>query len=503
MTAHREDDSRPGRESAQRNTARDVPAARFKDGSVGTIAPRGLRGPSLLPGQGAPERINPEDIELAVLRDAETLDGPNVGRAAAKRLPDARSPAPTPVSVEVPRVRSIPPGLEDRPSTPPSPSARSIQSGTLMSIGSVDPRAPTERSLPSPRPLSVSERAAYLGPEAVVDRSPSYSPRELPGVVESTRGLDSTQRPSVPSSEPYPRSSPRSVSVGSGAASSARPSARSGQADSVAPPAQNFARQPRSYSPVAPSVAPRDTRSVRDSRPSVPSSRRNTPASASGAPEVPDAPQFQIHSEIDALPREFRDDAFDLRSASTQREPLASRKALPSSDWTPHGPPSGGRESQPSVRSSRHSSSAFSDRTRDTAPPTTDRVPPPPRASVPLSWVLGAAAFAVLLALIVAWAMRPSVAQEAARPAEGRASAAAPNPAAQPAPRAPGQRELGPLEARPAPSAGSAAAPGGAAPRAPLPPTGKVAPRPLASAPAGPVEARPADSSSKVHQSIY
>ncbi len=494
MSAHREDDSRPGRESKQRNTSRDVPAAKYKEGSVGTVAPRGLRGPSLLPGQGAPERVNPEDVELAVLRDAETLDGPNVGRAAAKRLPDARSPAPTPVSVEVPRVRSVPPGFEDRPSTPPSPSARSIQSGTLMSMGSVDPRAPTELSLPSPRPLSVSERVAYLGPEAVVDRTPSYTPRELPGVVDSPRATESTQRPSAPSSRSHPNSSPRSVPVGSGAAPSARALPPSPRPDSIAPPAQNYARQPRSYSPVAPSVA------QRDSRPSVPSSRRNAPPSV---PDVP--PQFQIHSELDALPRDFRDDAFDLRSASTQREPLASRKPLPSSDWTPHGPVSGGRDSQPSVRSSRHSSSAVTvlgDRTRDTAPPTTERVHPAQRASVPLSWVLGAAAFAVLLALIVAWAMRPSVSQDAARPAEGRASAAAPNTAAQPAPH--GVTPPSVPDAPPAPSAGSAAAPGGPAARAPNAPNVKVAPvRPAASAPSGPASAAPADSAGKVHQSIY
>src|SRR6188768_2353448 len=174
MSKRREDDSRPSASAvSQRATLRDVPAAKYKDASVGTVAPRGLRGPSLLPGQGAPERINPEEVELAVLRDAETLDGPKVARAAASKraLPESRSTLPTPVSVEVPRARSIPPAHGEYTSTPPTPSARSIQSGTLMSIGSVDPRAPTELSLPSPRPLSVSERAAYLGPEAVVDRA--------------------------------------------------------------------------------------------------------------------------------------------------------------------------------------------------------------------------------------------------------------------------------------------------------------------------------------------
>src|SRR6478609_9034874 len=175
MSKRRENDSRPSASAiSQRATLRDVPAAKYKDGAVGTIAPRGLRGPSLLPGQGAPERLVPEEVELAVLRSAETLDGPKVARAAiGKRVPpEPSSPSPMAVSVEVPRVRSVPPAQGEYASTPPSPSARSIQSGTLMSIGSVDPRAPTELSLPGPRPLSVSERAAYLAPPAVVDRAP-------------------------------------------------------------------------------------------------------------------------------------------------------------------------------------------------------------------------------------------------------------------------------------------------------------------------------------------
>ncbi|MEI9948023.1 MAG: hypothetical protein WDO74_03340 [Pseudomonadota bacterium] len=171
-----------------------------------------MRGPSLLPGQGAPERIIPEEVELAVLRDAETLDGPKVARAAGKRAsPEARSSSPTPVSVEVPRARSIPPAQGEYVSTPPSPSARSIQSGTLMSIGSVDPRAPTELSLPTPRPLSVSERQAYLGPEAVVDRTPANPRRGLPNVVDKGRQGDVSERPGPASAQPPSRSAPRSV----------------------------------------------------------------------------------------------------------------------------------------------------------------------------------------------------------------------------------------------------------------------------------------------------
>src|SRR6187431_1476863 len=214
MSKRREDESRPSASViSQRATLREVPAAKYKEASVGTVAPRGLRGPSLLPGQGAPERIIPEEVELAVLRDAETLDGPKVARAAASKRVSAesRSTSPMAVSVEVPRARSMPPAYGEYSSTPPSPIARSIQSGTLMSIGSVDPRAPTELSLPSPRPLSVSERAAYLGPEAVVDRAPLNSRRGLPGAGDSRAG-DISQRP-APSGAPLPRVNPPSASA--------------------------------------------------------------------------------------------------------------------------------------------------------------------------------------------------------------------------------------------------------------------------------------------------
>ncbi|HWZ91836.1 MAG TPA: hypothetical protein VNW92_23395, partial [Polyangiaceae bacterium] len=402
----REDDSRPSRSLvSQRPTARDVPIAKFKEVSVGTSPPRGLRGQSLLPGQGAPERIVPEDIELAVLREAETLDGPHVARAAARRLPElTSSPPPTPVSVEIPRVRSTPPTLETQAATPTTPSARSVQSGTLMSVGSVDPRAPTELSLPSPRVLSQSERAAYLGPEAVVDRAPAQSAlmREQAAVAKRVEVTRPAEQHGSPHSEPAPRSSARSVPVGSGPVSSARPSRT---ADSSAPPARHFGRPTPSYSPL--SVGP------------------HSPERGSQPPSE-DAPQFEIHAQLDAVPHEFSDDTFDLRSVSTQREPLAGRRPMESSDWvTVHEPVSARRDSAvPSERApSRNPSSSSAitilvdpgrtivTRVRDSLPGELSAAPA--RASVPLSWVLGAAAFAVLLALSVAWVLRAPAPREA------------------------------------------------------------------------------------------
>jgi len=461
---------------------------------VGTVAPRGLRGPSLQPGQGAPERVIPEEVELAVLRDAETLDGPNVARTAAgkRRLLEPRSPSPTPVSVEVPRVRSIPPAQYT--STPPTPSARSIQSGTLMSIGSVDPRAPTELSLPSPRPMSVSERAAYLGPEAVVDRNPAHSARGVPRVVDRNRARDVTEKPGPPSSASLPPSSSRDIPGGTGASSSSRPSLKS---DSVAPPAQNFARLPHSYSPLStPAGKPLRPSPMRPPRPDPKPPRSETAVSApsvtSSAASVPE--RFQIHADLDAVPHQVQDDGFDLRSVSTQREPLASRKAQSSADWTPHVPAAVISETEHSANSSRSSSTAVTlliDRGRASAPPIADPIPPP-RPALPLSWVLGAALFAVVLALIVAFVLRPSAPQQAVAPLDEHGSAAVPPSTAQVAPPEsrpplppPGTKRTGPASR---PSSGSSKS---------AHPAGSPATSATVAAPAS------SDANPKVHQSIY
>ncbi|HYQ00331.1 MAG TPA: hypothetical protein VER96_16760 [Polyangiaceae bacterium] len=455
MSKRREDDSRPIASAiSQRATVREVPAAKYKDASVGTVAPRGLRGPSLLPGQGAPEKIVPEDVELAVLRDAETLDGPKVARATASKhaTSAARSSLPTPVSVEVPRARSIPPALTEYSPAPPTPSARSIQSGTLMSIGSVDPRAPTELSLPSPRPLSVSERTSY--PPAVVDRTPQ---RVVPGQrssVDTTRSADVTLRPGPPSVPPSLRP-PRSVPPAGPsvrpsapsvppAAASVRPSLKPDSMlppESVAPPAQHFGRVPRSSAPASLSPTPTPLRPprptptpMRPPRPTPKPPRSEAPPSL--PPSMPSSvleepPQFQIHAELAAVPHEIQDDDFDLRSASTLREPLASRKPQPSADWTASPPVAAAPPSERSARSNRTSSPAVTilvDRARDSVPPVSERMAPQ-RAAVPLSWVLGAAVFAVALALIVAFAMRPSAPQHATAPLDGRPSTAAPSTA--------------------------------------------------------------------------
>jgi hypothetical protein len=497
MSTRREDDSRPkGNVTSQRTTARDVPIAKYKEVPIGTVAPRGLRGPSLLPGQGAPERIVPEEVELAVLRDAETLDGPNVARVAAKRQPKlASSPSPMPVSVEVPRARSVPPGLDELTSTPPSPSGRSIQSGTLMSVGSIDPRAPTERALPSPRPLSVSERVAYFGPEAVVDRSPpTLSP---PTERQSRPAIDRGVLPPVAPRASSPGFESKPISSQRGPAGTGAPVPRpSPGPDSVSPPARNFSRAPRSYSPV--SGAPQSP-----VRPSNADASRRGSHEPHSVPEV--AAQFQIHSELDGLPHELQEDTFDLRKAHTQREPLAGRKPHPSSDWvTLHAPaPESASRSRPS-RSSTSAVTVLLDRNRASAPPSADPLPVP-RAMVPLSWLI-AAAVGVAVVLLALWILRASTAQDTARVPDDRATASGPSLApllVPPGPPAPGSLQTA------APLASAAAAPRLTAPRpavarpAATPSARGDAPFANGSPPSAPAASAGADASAKARQSIY
>ncbi len=465
MSTRREDDSRPrGKVTSQRTTARDVPLAKYKDIQIGTSPPGALRGPSLLPGQGAPERIVPEEIELAVLRDAETLDGPNIARIAARQQPDpSASPSPMPVSVEVPRARSLPP-LDDRFSTPPSPSARSIQSGTLISVGSVDPRAPTELSLPSPLPLSVSERAAYFGPESVVDRSspPSLEPRSLPSAV-------SAARPMRPSLGP----------------------------DTVSPPAQHFPRAPRSDAMLSLTTEP----PIRRPSSADPAREAGSRRADYAAPSVLElGTRLQIHSEIAGLQPQNTDDSFDLRSASTVREPLAGRKAAPSDDWLDISADGSALPVVEARSPSNRSRTAAITLLVDHAPEGPDsKAAPDRRPAVPLSWLV-MASLALLAALTAIWIAHVRASPSADSP-EPRAPSSAPSAVSSSTPF--GSHAAAPQEA------GSSAAPAKASLRS-LSPAAKV---PMtagshsvdrsARATAPTASAAPPEASSKSHQSIY
>ncbi|MDF3065585.1 MAG: hypothetical protein K0R38_1186 [Polyangiaceae bacterium] len=146
MTDERDKPSRLEKSSA-RTTARDVPFVRDA-GSDAEPAPRGKR-PEQLPRDPTYE-AELAQVELAVLRNPVRRDDPSTKQGGRRGYAPAQTEAPDSVTPESPGTRL---GRDAQPSSPhpPSSSGRSAASGTLLSIGGVDPRAKTERTLETPR----------------------------------------------------------------------------------------------------------------------------------------------------------------------------------------------------------------------------------------------------------------------------------------------------------------------------------------------------------------
>jgi hypothetical protein len=146
MTDERDKSSR-GKESQARTTARDVPFTRGAD-SEAEPAPRGQR-PAQLPRDPTYE-AELALVELAVLRDPVRRDDPSTKQGGGRRGHQfAPGQPPESVTPESPGARAA--ENATRSPEPPSSSGRAVASGTLLSIGAVDPRGKTERTLETPR----------------------------------------------------------------------------------------------------------------------------------------------------------------------------------------------------------------------------------------------------------------------------------------------------------------------------------------------------------------
>jgi hypothetical protein len=146
MTDDRDKPSR-AQESLARTTARDVPFVRGA-GSESEPAPRGQR-PEQLPRDPTYE-AELAQVELAVLRDRDRRDDPSTkqGGRFGHQLPVGQPPES--VTPESPGTRGRDPNGARSPE-PPRSSGRAVASGTLLSVGAVDPRGKTERTLETPR----------------------------------------------------------------------------------------------------------------------------------------------------------------------------------------------------------------------------------------------------------------------------------------------------------------------------------------------------------------
>ena len=156
-----------GSDSVARTTAREVPYAR-ELGSESDPAPPAQRGQQLP--RDAAQEVDPATVELAVLRDPLPVDDPSTkqgGKRAAARL---LGTPPESVTPESPGTRAARPSSQALSPEPPSLDARALASGTLLSVGSVDPRGKTERSLETPRMFFSDARSgagAYFEPASI------------------------------------------------------------------------------------------------------------------------------------------------------------------------------------------------------------------------------------------------------------------------------------------------------------------------------------------------
>jgi hypothetical protein len=144
-----------------------VPFVRGAD-SDAEPAPRGQR-PAQLPRDPTYE-AELAQVELAVLRDPRPQEDPSTKQGG--RLAQQSPAAPHSVTPESPAIRANRESLVRSPE-PPSSGGRSVASGTLLSIGAVDPRGKTERTLETPR-MFISQQQ---GTEAY------FKPGKIPAVT--------------------------------------------------------------------------------------------------------------------------------------------------------------------------------------------------------------------------------------------------------------------------------------------------------------------------------
>lgn len=476
MTDDRDKSSR-GKESLARTTARDVPYTRGAD-SEAEPAPRGQR-PAQLPRDPTYE-AELAQVELAVLRDPVRRDDPSTKQGGGRRAHQfAPGQPPESVTPESPGTRTA--GDATRSPEPPSSSGRAVASGTLLSVGAVDPRGKTERTLETPR-MYFSQLDE--GGEAY------FKPGKIPAVtvhqtletetVKLSDSIDPRRAKTIPRLD---------------RAELARLAEQVGEPDSDG----SMAMSPSSDfdGPVSPISRPWDQQDYE-------------PASSLGEHDH----DGQIHASLSPF-RDQAEPSFSMNGAETRPEPFVVRRAsdppvsqagpepsaVPTQRDLPHHrieasmPP-------PAPVGAPHSARA---RSESTAPPsegvspTTASIAAEEPERRPL-WV-NYAAFALALALALAvglWLTSGSPREQASSPETAKSLAAPPRPAEPPlvVPRAPAEAEAVVAPAGPARRDLAPAAPGALSPRkasgpAPKAPSLAPAPTPPAAPPKSPPSKTP------------
>jgi hypothetical protein len=444
MTDDRDKSSR-GKESLARTTARDVPFMRGAD-SEAEPAPRGQR-PAQLPRDPTYE-AELAQVELAVLRDPVRRDDPSTKQGGGRRAHQfAPGQPPESVTPESPGTRAA--GDATRSPEPPSSSGRAVASGTLLSVGAVDPRGKTERTLETPR-MYFSQLDE--GGEAY------FKPGKIPAVtvhqtletetVKLSDSIDPRRAKTIPRLD---------------RAELARLAERVGEPDSDGSMAMSSSSD--FDGPVSPISRPWDQQDYE-------------PASSLGEHDH----DGQIHASLSPF-RDQGEPSFSMNGAETRPEPFVVRRAsdppvsqaapepsaVPTQRDLPHHRVEASRP-PPAPISAPHSARA---RSESAAPPsegvspTTASIAAEEPERRPL-WV-NYAAFAIALVLALAvglWLTSGSPPEQASSPDTAKSLAAPPKLTEPPpvVPRAPAEPEAVVAPADPTPR-DAPAAPGAVAPR--------------------------------------
>jgi hypothetical protein len=147
MTDER-DKSSHAKESVAKTTARDVPFVKGA-GADAEPVPAGRR-PAQLPRDASYEQ-ELAGVELAVLKDRAPDPSTKPGGGGRRALGHSMSSAEPLAASVTPESPSVLESDQRFTPEPPTSGGRAVASGTLLSMGAVDPRGKTERTLETPR----------------------------------------------------------------------------------------------------------------------------------------------------------------------------------------------------------------------------------------------------------------------------------------------------------------------------------------------------------------
>lgn len=268
-----------GRDSAVRPTARDVPYVR--PDSTAESAPLAQR-PAQLPKDPTYE-AELALVDLAVLRDPRRTDDPSTrpGGGGRRGYEAAALPPPESVTPESPGTRAA---RQAGSPEPPISASHSVASGTLLSVGAVDPRGKTERDMETPR-LFLSQADA--------DAEVYFRPGRIPAVtVHQTLETETVKL----SDSVDPR-----------------------RADTLPPRGERAARDRAERERATRERATRERAAA----------QREELASYPANPEpLPREHDGQIHASLSQFREDDGAQSFSLDAVSTRPEPLAARRFL-------------------------------------------------------------------------------------------------------------------------------------------------------------------------------